>query len=582
LLEREFGAELYQPTQIENAARYYVRPYCSSIDPAQEGEMRRIFMTKEELFVAIDRYIRDDTAHRHILLLADAGMGKSSFVLSYYGRNQQTWRRRRQRLAVIPLGRPEALDEIAKIDNQKNTVLFLDALDEDTKAIQDYRARLQELMQASSRFKRVLITCRTQFFPKDDEIPQQTGIARVDPRKPGEGSVYEFWKLYILPLDDRQVEKFLRRRYRLWAWPKRRQSRAAVAKVPLLSVRPMLLAYIPDLLEDKGVVINFSVQLYEQMVKKWIERERDWFKDYDLLAFSKELAVDLYVNSEQRQSERVNRKELSTLLSAHPIPIDEWKITGRSLLNRDSSGHYKFSHRSIMEYLFVSKYMEGDARCRGVKWTDMMKQFFLELVYIHYRDGGPPIKFAEADLTETEGVNIPPLYQLRERPITVPELRQGLIPSRVSNDVPLVHVFAVQHRSDGDLVTDHAAGLVWQRAGSSEMLNTTEAQRYVEDLNASAHCGYSNWRLPTADELVFTMRGEGAASAPFDDRVLTIWTSDQTLRGDTIYLLYAQLRSQSGDDALAYVRAVRSVTPTADQQQARARAPQSQLLAPAV
>jgi hypothetical protein len=114
------------------------------------------------------------------------------------------------------------------------------------------------------------------------------------------------------------------------------------------------------------------------------------------------------------------------------------------------------------------------------------------------------------------------------------------------------------------------------------MLTISEAQQYVEVLNASAHCGYNDWRLPTADELVFTMRGEGAAAAPFDDRVLTIWTSDQTLRGDSIYLLYAQLRSQSGDNVSAYVRAVRSVMPPTDQQPARSRGPQPQLLAPAV
>lgn len=582
LLESEFGADLYQPAHIENAARYYVRPYSSSVDPAQEGEMRRVFVTKEDLFSAIDRYITDDTAHRHILLLADAGMGKSSFVLSYYARNQQMPKRKRHRLAVIPLGRPEAVEEIKRIDDQRHTVLFLDSFDEDTKAIQDYRARLRELMEASSRFKRVLITCRTQFFHKDDEIPQQTGIARVDPRKPGETGVYEFWKLYILPLDDEQVDKYLRRRYPIWASHKRKQARAAVNKVPLLSVRPMLLAYVPDLLETKDVAIDFPVQLYEQMVRKWIEREWHWFKDYDLLTFSKELAVDLYVQSAQRQAERISRDELGALLQAYPIPIDEWKITGRSLLNRDGSGNYKFAHRSIMEYLFVCSFLEGDARCRDIKWTDLMKQFLLEAIYIHYRgNNSKPLDLTGADLTDTEGNYIPPLYCLRSAYMTDAQLGPGLPHGGANAPPALIHVFAQQHRSEGNLVTDHATGLTWQRGGSERMLRFTEAAAYVANLNSTGYCGYNDWRLPTADELVLTMTGEGASDARFDEALLTIWTGDKTARGDAIHLAFAQLRAQA-EGSKAYARAVRTVTKPSDQIVPQARYAQPRLLAPAV
>jgi hypothetical protein len=301
LLEESFGADFYDPVTIANSTRYYVRPYCSSVDPAQEAEIRQVIATQEDLFSAIDKYLVDDSSYRHILLLADSGMGKSSFVLNYYARNQRLSKRKRRRLAVVPLGIPNALGEISKIENKRETVIFLDALDEDVKAIQDHRGRLIEIMQACVQFKRVLITCRTQFFPKDEEIPTETGIAKVGPRKPGESGTYEFWKLYLSPLNDEQVKEFLRRRYPFRARAKRKAAMELVSKIPLLSVRPMLLAYVPDVLES-GSEIEYTFQLYEVMTEKWLEREKHWADKNLLRQFSENLAVNLYLNSRRATS----------------------------------------------------------------------------------------------------------------------------------------------------------------------------------------------------------------------------------------------------------------------------------------
>ena len=66
-------------------------------------------------------------------------------------------------------------------------------------------------------------------------------------------------------------------------------------------------------------------------------------------------------------------------------PLDDWKLTRRSLLNRDAVGNYKFAHRSIMEYLFVHKFIQGDKSCVSVEWTDQMKLFLKERVEFHVK-----------------------------------------------------------------------------------------------------------------------------------------------------------------------------------------------------
>ena len=116
-------------------------------------------------------------------------------------------------------------DELIKnIPDQEGTILFLDALDEDTKAITDHRQRIRELMDACYKFKRVILTCRTQFFPRDEEIPIDTGIVRLGPRQAGDKGTYEFWKLYLSPFDDSDVTLYIKKRYPLWHYARRQKA----------------------------------------------------------------------------------------------------------------------------------------------------------------------------------------------------------------------------------------------------------------------------------------------------------------------------------------------------------------------
>ncbi len=528
LLEKSFGSELYTREVIANSTRYYVPPNCSSVDPAQEAEMRQVIATKEKLFEVIDEHLKEASTNRHLLLLADSGMGKSSFVLNYYARNQRLPKRKRRRLAVVPLGIPDAEEYIAKIEHARDTVIFLDAFDEDTKAINDHRGRLRDLMHACRHFQRVLITCRTQFFASDIEIPRETGLARVGPRKAGEGGIYEFWKLYLSPLSDAQVEAYLRKRYR-WSRSKRTQAAALVRKIPLLSVRPMLLAYIPDLLES-GKHIEYSFQLYEVMIEQWLARESRWVQPKDLRQFSERLAVDLHRNKEQRGAERIPKAELSQLAKDWNIPLEAWQVSGRSLLNRDGEGNYKFAHRSIMESLFVKRLIENDANCSGTKLTDLMKAFLHE-IKAHYQASG-------------QSLPVEILWQLlRSKPIS--GLKEDVVRAMLklhdfcdknSTGNGVTHRYELRDYEGEKVVFDQATGLMWQQSGSSELMTYEKAQKYLSGLNEERFAGFDDWRLPTLEEAMSLMESEKKNGDLYVDRVFEraqrwIWTADTESTG---------------------------------------------------
>ena len=50
-------------------------------------------------------------------------------------------------------------------------------------------------------------------------------------------------------------------------------------------------------------------------------------------------------------------------------------------------------------------------------------------------------------------------------------------------------------------VTDKTTGLMWQKSGSSARLGNQRANIYIERLNQERFAGYSDWRMPTVEEL---------------------------------------------------------------------------------
>jgi hypothetical protein len=380
---------IFIKSQLERTLRYYVTPHCQAVDPSGGEEPRLVLTARQKLFELLDSASVNPSEYRYIFLLADSGMGKTSALIGYYARHLRRWRKS-CRLALVPLGIPDADKRIQEIENKDGTFLLLDAFDEDTLAIVDHVQRLRDLIKATSSFQRVLISCRTQFFSRDEEIPSRSGIIKVSARAAGESAEYLFHKIYLSPFSNAEVAKYIRRRYPPWRVRARRIALKLVKKIPNLSVRPMLLAHVEDLINSNHK-IQYSFELYEEMVDAWLTREQGFVPNVeDLRNFSERLAVNLYSNAPRRGSERIPMIDLMVSARGLEIPLDDWVLTGRSLLNRDAEGNWKFAHRSIMEYLVVSRFLRDFAveEGLGVEWTDQMNKFLrdmLEADYVHSR-----------------------------------------------------------------------------------------------------------------------------------------------------------------------------------------------------
>lgn len=373
----------FSSSDVDRATRYYIPMKFQNLSPLADDEPGKGHFASAKnpvLPMFLEKVFKNNGDNtKYYLILADAGMGKTTFMinlfLSYTARpirNLFGWNEN-QKMKLFPLGAPDIWKDIEKIENKRDTILLLDAFDEDIKAVDNYDARIKEILEATREFKEIVITCRTQFFPSDKEIPDDTGYTTFG----GEQDSYKFERIYLSVFDEKDVKKYLRKRFPFFHRSKRKKGFEIVKKSPNLVMRPMLLSYINDFVEENHT-FQYSNEIYEVLIKKWIEREskkhgiREKYgseKRYGelLLNFSQNLAINLYENREERGGYFITRNDFIKDTNGLQITdiddyrLSETEIRSKSLLNRDAEGKYKFSHKSILEY-FLARELNQNGR----------------------------------------------------------------------------------------------------------------------------------------------------------------------------------------------------------------------------
>ena len=368
-------------SDVDRATRYYIQTKYQNVSPLADDEPGKShFASAKQLLMPmfLDKAFknkRDNT--KYYLILADAGMGKTTFLinlfLGYTARpikNLFGWNEN-QKMKLFPLGSPDIWADIGKIENKRDTILLLDAFDEDVKAVDDYDARMKEILEATKEFKEIVITCRTQFFPSDKEIPDDTGYVTFG----GEQDTYKFQRVYLSVFDETDIKKYLKKRFSFIQRSRRKKAFEIVKKSPNLVMRPMLLSYINDFVEANRT-FKHSYEIYEVLIDKWIERESKKHairKKYGseekyrelLLNFSQSLAVNLYEKSDERGGYFITKDDFIKDTNGLQITdvdnygMTETEVRGKSLLNRNAEGKYKFSHKSILEYFLAKELIQN-------------------------------------------------------------------------------------------------------------------------------------------------------------------------------------------------------------------------------
>jgi hypothetical protein len=85
-----------------------------------------------------------------------------------------------------------------------------------------------------------------------------------------------------------------------------------------------------------------------------------------------------------------------------------------------------------------------------------------------------------------------------------------------------VHEYEPEHLEGVDVILDRSTGLMWQKGCSKGGDDAPKAADYVAELNRERFAGYSDWRVPTMEELATLMESvanhrTGFVSELFDD-----------------------------------------------------------------
>jgi len=157
-------------------------------------------------------------------------------------------------------------------------------------------------------------------------------------------------------------------------------------------------------------------------------------------------------------------------------------------------------------------------------------------------------------------------YYLRHQPKTLTALEFAVADSIVWSKKFIDNDYV--NNGDGT-VTDRLNGLMWQQGGSENEMDFSDSKTYILRLNRNKFSGYSDWRLPTIDELHSllerNLNRKGLYIDPiFSHKQIRCWSADaESLRMDSrpIYVNFKNgLINKYFFTNSYYVRAVRSLS----------------------
>ncbi len=364
--------------QTRRSMRYFVPTRAVNIDPCDQENIDHD--TSFPLILFFMKAFKNSES-QYFIILADSGMGKTTFLLKLYFRYKRKLFKK-YRIVLLPLSDSKTCENIRNIKHKRKTILLLDSFDEDSCAMEDYKKRMQDLCNETELFYKIVVTCRTQFFPNREKEPKITGNIKFGVGKKN----IEFEKYYISPFNDREILKYLEKKY-IYFFQKEKFERAQnlIANCPKLVVRPMLLSYLDDLIDHSEKKYDTVYEIYDQLVKKWIEREV--LDDNLLYVFSEKIAEYMYLN----KTIYIDVAEILNLCREYHINLRSIEAKSRSLLNRNANGLYKFAHKSILEFFLCRKaFKEEEFRklifSNGFSGYDMLKLFLKEKSFDNLRE----------------------------------------------------------------------------------------------------------------------------------------------------------------------------------------------------
>ncbi len=374
----------------ERKKSYYINTKIQSENPSKYDDpvnARPNALDKDFISHFITSVLKHDNPNRLYCLLAGSGMGKSTALVNlfisyieYYKKSNIPFE-----IRLFSLANSDVLSSISKIENKNETILLLDALDENIEAVANVNDFMNKLEESCRNFRFVILSCRTQFFEDDEAQLKESKLIR-DTSNKGFAAYNTF---YISPFNDKEIKDYIHRVFPIWKiwkiWKRRRANSIINNKACRnLLIRPMILSHISHLV-NADREYKSSIDIYDAIVDYWLEREVVLSKPNErqekkqvLRKLSLFLAENIYTHKEERKGYYINKEDFKDFLTQHGVD-KELQFRERSLINRDSIGYIKFSHKSFLEYFIAYLCADGLMYLPDFSEMDVTQTMYLEL-----------------------------------------------------------------------------------------------------------------------------------------------------------------------------------------------------------
>jgi len=127
------------------------------------------------------------------------------------------------------------------------------------------------------------------------------------------------------------------------------------------------------------------------------------------------------------------------------------------------------------------------------------------------------------------------------------------------------HEYKTKTINGAKVVIDHTTGLMWQQGGSERTTLHAQAKDYFAELNDKKFAGFTDWRLPTLEEVMSLVEAKKSDNDLYIDSVFDktqrwIWTADKNNSASRAWFVGFDfgICTHSRVDFYSYGRAVRS------------------------
>jgi hypothetical protein len=349
----------YSSKEIYDATRNYLTTHGQSNDPADFLELKEALkkpIEKRNLIRSfINEFSKKDFEKSFFLILGDSGIGKTTFLINLYIKFKLSYFPLKKRpIYLISLSDSNYFTQIQELKKTSiNSILLLDAFDEDVTSWHNPEESLKNLLKEVSGFYTVVLSSRGHFFSsKINEVSRIELFSKLANKEQ-----FKLNKIYLSPINNSSIYFYLVKKYFFKAPFKIFKSYKIVQQCPNLIVRPMLLNNVDYLITSQKKYI-FTAEIYFKLILSWIGREKQFVDEVSILEFSKDVANYMYENRNKHKGLYIHEGELALFLKISNITIDSVIMKTRSLLNR-TDDKYKFSHKSIFEYFLAYSKFES-------------------------------------------------------------------------------------------------------------------------------------------------------------------------------------------------------------------------------